>query len=168
MNRDVSRFENLLIEEMKGEFGDDQVRVDHALQVLEFAREIHGSEGGDPLTVVAAAVLHDIGIQEAERKHGSSSGRYQELEGPPIAKKIMEGLDLGGETIEHVCRIVGNHHSARDIDTLEFRILWDADWLVNIPYMYGDYDKERLRRLVGRVFKTDAGRDKARKIFLEE
>ena len=44
-------------------------------------------EGGDPRIVVAAAVLHDIGIQEAERKHGSSGPQGQELEGPPIARR---------------------------------------------------------------------------------
>ena len=49
--------------------------------------------------VRAAAILHDIGIHEAERKHGSSSGRLQELEGPPIARAILEAsnVDLADE-----------------------------------------------------------------------
>ncbi len=118
---------------MKAQFGDDRRRIDHALRVLASAEEIIRTEAGDPRVVFAAAILHDIGIQEAERRHGSAAGTYQELEGPPIARRIMTGLGVDGATIEHVCRIVGSHHSAGDIDTPEFRIVWDADWLVNIP-----------------------------------
>ncbi len=158
--------EGKLIESMKNEFGEDRRRIAHALEVLGFAKEILAKEGGDELTVLAAAVLHDIGIHEAERKHGSSSGRWQEIEGPPIARRIMEGLEIDGETIEHVCRIVANHHSAREIDTPEFRVIWDADWLVNIPNECGDFDEEKLRKLVDRIFKTDAGREKAEELFL--
>ena len=47
--------------------------------------------------VRAAAVLHDIGIREAERKHGSSAGKYQEVEGPPIARRILEKLSVDPE-----------------------------------------------------------------------
>lgn len=116
--------------------------------------------------VVAAAVLHDIGIQEAERKHGSSAPKYQEIEGPPIARRILE--DCGGlnaPDTDHVCRIVGSHHSARDIDTPEFRIVWDADWLVNFrdvyPCEFGTDCKTRGKQCVDRInrlFRTATGR----------
>jgi len=70
--------------EMRKLFGEDQKRIDHALSVLSFAEQILNDEPGDREVVVAAALLHDIGIHEAERKYGSSAGRYQEIEGPPI------------------------------------------------------------------------------------
>ncbi len=66
----------------------------------------------------------------------------------------MEGTGFESSTIEHVCRIVGSHHSGSDIDTLEFRILWDADWLVNIPYEFADSNKDELKGIIGRIFKT--------------
>ncbi|MHB9026149.1 MAG: HD domain-containing protein [Armatimonadota bacterium] len=157
-----------LIAAMKEEFGDDQPRVTHALKVLEYAEEIILAEKADPRVVFAAAVLHDIGIQEAERKHGSSAGNYQEIEGPPIARRIMDTIGLDDATIDHVCRIVGSHHSANDIDTPEFRILWDADWLVNIPEIYADADADRLRDVVSKVFKTGTGRNIATRLFLGE
>ena len=155
-----------LITEMKALFGRDQERIGHALAVFEHAKELVRKEGGDPRVVLAAAVLHDIGILEAERKHGSAAGRYQEHEGPPIARKIMEDLDLDAEMIEHVCRIVGSHHTAKDIDTIEFRILWDSDWLVNLPDEYLDADQDSLEGLIERIFKTDTGREKAGRLFL--
>ncbi len=154
-----------LIQAMKDEFGSDQKRITHALLVLEHAQAILREEGGDPKVVLAAAVLHDIGIQEAERKYGSSAGHYQEIEGPPIAKRIMEEIGLDNSTIEHVCKIIANHHSARDIDTLEFRILWDADWLVNLGEEH--YGEEKLKSFIEKTFKTKTGKERAFKLFLK-
>ena len=58
-----------VIAAMRGTFGDDGRRIEHALRVLEFAERILVTETADPVVVKAAAVLHDIGIHEAERKH---------------------------------------------------------------------------------------------------
>jgi HD superfamily phosphodiesterase len=147
-----------LIAEMKATFGTDSRRIEHALKVLQHADAILAREGGDPVVVKAAALLHDVGIPEAERKHGSAAGRFQELEGPPVAREIMQRLEMDEETIEQVCRIVGSHHSAKDVDTPEFRIIWDADNLVNIPEEHPQADRGTLARLIERRLRTQAGR----------
>lgn len=157
-----------LVEAMKALFGDDERRICHALKVLEFADRIVEHEKADPLVVKAAAVLHDIGIQEAERKHGSSAGKYQEIEGPPIARRVLEVLSVDPERVAHVCKIVGSHHSARDIDTLEFRIIWDADWLVSLPEERPGLAGSELDAFIERTFKTGAGRQIAKEAFLPE
>ncbi len=154
------------IEAMKRFFGDDARRIAHALKVLSYARRIQAEEGGSKLVVETAAALHDIGIRECERRYGSTAGNLQEIEGPPIAKRIMEGLGYPEDVVSHVCAIVANHHSARDIDTLEFRIVWDSDWLVNIPEEVGLEDREKLERVVKKIFRTSAGRELASREFL--
>jgi len=156
-----------LIDEMKKVFAGDQKRIEHALAVLNYAEQIQATEGGDPLIVRAAAILHDIGIHEAERKYNSSAGKYQEIEGPPIAREILAKFDLDEAVVEHVCKIIANHHSAKDIDTLEFRIIRDADWLVNIPAEFSDVGREKLQNLIDRVFKTQRGRQIAVESFLK-
>ncbi|MBW8039749.1 MAG: HD domain-containing protein [Planctomycetes bacterium] len=155
-----------LKDEMKEVFAGDQKRIEHALSVLNYSEQIREAEGGDPLVVKAAAILHDIGIVEAERKYDSSAGKYQELEGPPLAEGILKRYDLKAETIEHICRIIANHHSAKDIDTAEFRIVWDADWLVNIPTDFPEASKEKLQEIIDKTFKTCKGRQIALEIFL--
>ena len=127
-----------LITEMKKVFKEDSKRIEHALAVLDYAEQIRLAQGGDLLIVQAAAILHDIGILEAEEKYSSAAGKYQEIEGPPIARKILAKYGLGTAAIQHICEIIANHHSAKDIDTIEFRIIWDADWLVNIPVEFPD------------------------------
>ena len=143
---------------MKAVFGSDQKRVNHALQVLSYAEQILRAEGGDELIVQAAAILHDIGIIQAERKHGSSAGRYQEIEGPPIAREILQDLDFDPAPIDHICRIIANHHSAREIDTLEFRIIWDADWIVNIPEEWPSKTPQQIHDSIEKTFRTPTGR----------
>jgi hypothetical protein len=157
-----------LIERMKAVFGDDRRRIDHALKVLEYADAIMKSERNlSAIVVRAAAVLHDIGIHEAERKHGSSAGKYQELEGPPIARQILQEQNADPEEIEHICRIVANHHHAKSIDTPEFRVVWDADWLVNIPDEFDLKDRPRIERLIARVFRTEGGRRIAKTVLTQ-
>jgi len=166
---DTPEIRESLIARMKSVFGDDSRRIDHAMKVLGYAESIvDSSPGVRSLVVRAAAILHDIGILAAERKHGSSSGRYQEIEGPPIAREILEAMFIDPQTIDHVCRIVANHHSARDIDTPEFRIVWDADWLVNIPDEYDTSDSTSMSELINKVFKTQMGRTIAQELFLRK
>ena len=155
-----------LIREMKDVFGADQKRINHALAVFNYAEQILSTEGGDPLIVKAAAILHDIGIHEAERKHGSSAGKYQEIEGPPIAREILSKYELDEDIVEHICKIIANHHSGKEIDTLEFKIIWDADWLVNIPAEFSDVAREKIQNLIDRVFKTSQGHQMAVELFL--
>ena len=150
-----------LIREMKKVFGDDEHRIRHAYKVLDFAEQILKGEQADPLVVRAAAVLHDIGIHEAESKHGSAGGKYQEIEGPPIARRILEATGVDEERTDHVCRIIADHHSASSMDTPEFRILWDADNLVNLFAEASGPPGGDAEDMIDRVFKTPAGRELA-------
>ncbi len=155
-----------LIRAMKQVFGRDQRRIHHALKVNEYAQEILRAEGGDPRVVTAAAILHDIGIPASEKKHGSAAGRFQEKEGPPVARAIMTDFEVPADVIDHVTKIIANHHSARDIDTPEFRIIWDADWLVNLPDEFDLSDKAKTAARIDKLFKTETGRKKARELHL--
>jgi len=156
-----------LISEMKKVFAADDKRINHALAVLGYAEKIQAAEHGDSFVVEAAAILHDIGIGKAERKYGSSAGKYQEIEGPPIAKEILRRLEIASDPVEHICRIIANHHSARNIDTAEFRIIWDADWLVNLQAGFPDLSNAEKAKMAEIIFKTSKGREIALGLFSE-
>ena len=153
------------IEAMRREFAGDDKRIDHALAVLSHAEDIMKAEGGDPKVVLTASILHDIGIKEAEKKHGSAAPKYQELEGPAIAKRILREIGLPEAAVSDVVEIVGAHHSARCRDTVEFRTVWDADHLVNLPEEHPELEGEKLERFIEKTFRTETGKQKARKLF---
>lgn len=93
-NKDITAMTDALIREMKEYFAEKQGLIKHTLAVYGYAEQIRQVEGGDTLVVRAAAIYHDIGIPEAKRVHGSTAGKYQEIEGPPIARNILTKLDL--------------------------------------------------------------------------
>lgn len=63
-------------------FGDDRRRLATPGGCCGTPRGSWEGDGADRDTVRAAAMVHDIGIPDAERKYGSAAGPYQELEGP--------------------------------------------------------------------------------------
>ena len=157
-----------LVRAMEAYFGEDSKRINHAHRVTEYAEELLKGEGGDYSIVIGASVLHDIGIHQAEKKHGSAIGKYQEQEGPPIAREILTRLGVEQSQIEEICQIIAHHHSPGVITTKNFAVLYDADWLVNLKDEYDIQDRAKLNNIIERVLLTQSGKTLARKIYLSE
>lgn len=153
---------------MEACFGSDARRIAHAHQVADYARELLESIDADATVTLAAAYLHDIGIPEAERKYASCAGPYQEQEGPPVARALLEGLGAEEAFIATVCALVGAHHTPGAIDSAEFRILWDADALVNLAEIVPGKNPDRLRSIVQRSLVTPPGQRRALALYLPD
>jgi putative nucleotidyltransferase with HDIG domain len=153
--------------EMKRYFRQDFKRIGHAMRVARYAQKIAMEEGADLAVVLAAAYLHDIGIKEAERKYNSSAARYQEEEGPPIAREILTRLGAREELVEEVCDIVGHHHHPREEETLNFRALYDADLITNLEEKQKERpsDTEKLSNIIDKSFLTKTGKRVAREVL---
>jgi HD superfamily phosphodiesterase len=123
------------IEKMKGYFQDDRF-IEHTLKVLTRAEQICEGEKIDAPFILHVAslgsIFHDIGIPEALKKHSSMEAPYQEQEGPPVARKLMDEVGIRPDILERVCYIVGHHHTAEKVDGLDFQVIWEADFIVNI------------------------------------
>jgi HD superfamily phosphodiesterase len=146
------------IDKMITYFKGDVRRINHALKVYGFSINISDMDGvseRDRIIISLSAILHDIGIHEAERKHNSTSGKYQELEGPPIAKDILQGIGVPNDIIDRVCFLIGNHHSYQNIDGLDFQILIEADFLVNI--FEDNMSRDSVLSIRDKYFKTNNG-----------
>ncbi|MBW2266170.1 MAG: HD domain-containing protein [Deltaproteobacteria bacterium] len=154
--------------EMKRYFGHDFKRIGHAAGVARYAERIVKEEKGHPAVVLCAAYLHDIGIREAERKYNSTAARYQHKEGPPVAREILTILGAREELIEEVCDIVGHHHWPRKEETLNFKIIYDADLVVNLEEQQKEEGagSERLAGIIDKKMFTEAGKKLARKVLL--
>jgi len=150
---------NELIKKMIEYFQTDVRRINHALKVFDFASIIADEQSIDKKTkeiIIYTAILHDIGIKNAEKKYNSSIGKYQEIEGPPIASKILSDLNISEEIIDRTCYIIGNHHFYTKIDGMDFQIIVEADMLVNI--FEDDMSKNATEKSYENIFKTEAGK----------
>ena len=154
--------------EMKLYFKSDFKRIGHAAKVARYAEKIVQEEKGDPAVALSAAYLHDIGIKEAERKYQSTSAEFQHKEGPPIAREILTNVNAPEPLIEEVCDIVGHHHTPREAETANFKVVYDADLIVNLEEQRKakPIESETLAKIIDKQFLTQSGRDLARTILL--
>lgn len=155
-----------LIDEMIAYDKGDPRRIQHFMKVHDFARTIGQLEGLDEQTLYileSAAVVHDIGIHVCEEKYGSCEGKLQEKEGPAIAKELLERLGYEQEVINRICYLVGHHHTYTNIDGVDYQILVEADFLVN---MYEDgVSPDAVRKAYQNIFQTENGRKICRNMF---
>jgi predicted HD phosphohydrolase len=154
--------------EMKRYFKNDFKRIGHASRVARYAERIGKKEKGMLAVILTAAYLHDIGIHEAEKKHGSTAAEFQEAEGPAIARSILEKLGAKEELIKEVCDIIGHHHHPRANDSINFKVVYDSDLLENIDEKQkkSPVSKEKIETMIEKSFLTDSGREAAREVLL--
>lgn len=155
-----------LIDEMIAYDKGDPRRIQHFMKVHDFARTIGQLEGLDEQTLYileSAAVVHDIGIHVCEEKYGSCEGKLQEKEGPALAKEMLERLGYEQEVINRICYLVGHHHTYTNIAGVDYQILVEADFLVN---MYEDgVSPDAVRKAYQNIFQTENGRKICRNMF---
>ena len=154
--------------EMKRYFKSDFKRIGHAMRVARHAETIGRGERGNLAVILCAAYLHDIGIHEAERKYQSTAAKYQEKEGPAIAESILKKLGAKDALASEVVNIVGHHHHPRDRETTNFKVLYDADLIVNLEEKHKEspISSEQLAGIIEKSFLTESGRMEAGKVLL--
>jgi hypothetical protein len=148
-------------------FGKDMKRINHLIKVYGFAKTLGELEGLDEKTqkiLEIASITHDIGIKISEIKYNSSSGYYQQLEGPNEARILLEGLGIEDIIIDRVCWLIAHHHTYLNIDKPDYQILVEADFLVNA--CEDDMDKKAIENIKIKVFRTESGKRLLESIYM--
>lgn len=155
-----------LIKEMITYYSGDPKRIQHFIKVHSFAKTIGLLEKLDKhtlYTLETAALVHDIGIKLCEQKYGDCNGKLQELEGPAVARGFLEDLGYEEDVMDRVCFLVAHHHTYDKVDNMDYQILIEADFLVN---MYEEkLDKKSIELAFQRIFKTPSGRFLCKQMF---
>ena len=148
----------------------DPKRIQHFIKVHSFAAMIGQKENLDETTqfiLEAAAYTHDIGIKPAEEKYGRCDGKLQEQEGPIVAQKMLSEVGIENYMIERICYLIGNHHTYDHVEGMDYQILIEADFLVNM--LEDDMSERSIRKAYEQIFKTASGKKLCRVMFgLEE
>lgn len=158
LKNDMKEKTSTIINEMISYYAGDVRRINHFLKVFSFAKsigELESLEDDTQYILEIAAIMHDIGIKVSEKKYNSSAGNYQEIEGPPVAKKILTKLNFDENLIDRICFLIGHHHTYNNIDGIDYQILIESDFLVNI---YEDeIEVTQVKTIKDKYFKTKAG-----------
>lgn len=134
----INRLHMAMIELYKG----DAKRIQHFCKVHSYARLIAQMENVDDQSlfiIETAALTHDIGIHICEEKYGECGGKLQEKEGPAIAARL------------------------NNIDGIDYQILVEADFLVNI--CDDNLAKDAALKAYNNIFKTESGKKICREMF---
>lgn len=157
-----------IIHAMISYYSGDVRRINHFLKVYSFAKTIGELENLDEETqniLEIAAITHDIGIKLSEEKYNSSAGNYQQIEGPPEARKLLSDLNIENTIIERVCFLIAHHHTYHNITGVDYQILVEADFLVNA---YEDnMDMIAIEGVKNKLFQTVTGKSLLERMYLE-
>ena len=130
------RMDTLLIAMMEHEAPDAE-GIQHLLKVHEFARLIG-------------------------RMEGLPAGLQETLE----AAAVVHDIGIHPAVIERVAYLVGRHHTYTDIDGVDYQILVEADFLVNL--FENDEPPQARQAVYRRVFRTESGKRLFRAMFAPE
>lgn len=140
-------------------YGGDAKRIQHFCKVHSYSKLIAEMENVAPETkfiLEAAALTHDIGIHICEEKYGSCEGTLQEKEGPAIADDLLSSLGFEVEVIERVKYLIAHHHTYTGIDGIDYQILVEADFLVNL--FEDNCSKDAVKSACEKIFRTASGK----------
>jgi len=153
--------------EVKRYFKTDFKRIGHAVKVARCAEAIGKKEQGDLSVVLAAAYLHDTGLKKVDADDNTGGKQDHEKQSAVIARKILEKLNANEQLIEQVCTIINHHHHPTEEDDLNFKILFDADLIVNLEEgeKEGTMEKAEIKTAIDLKCLTAAGREEAEKRF---
>jgi len=157
--------EKILLAMIRHDAGDPE-RIHHFLKVHNFARLIALGEQLEPrmqFLVETIAAVHDIGIHQAEKIYGCDAGKYQEELGPAEADEMLSALDLPRDIIDRVMYVVGHHHTYTAIDGIDYQILVEADFLVNLHE--NALPVSAQKNAYETIFKTETGKHLCRELF---
>ena len=149
-------------------YAGDVRRVNHFLKVYGFAKAIGEKEllsPEDQFILETAALTHDIGIRNSALKYGSTAGPYQETEGPPEARCLLEKLGFTPSVIDRVCWLIAHHHTYGALEGLDHAILVEADFLVNA--FEDGMTIAAVRSVRDKVFVTGTGKKYLRLLYAD-
>ena len=124
----------------------------HTRVAHQYALDLLETEAGDKKIVEPAVILHDVGWSRlqpeeikvafgvnAQGEKGKQLNRIHEVEGAGIAREILTKLDYNRPSTDEIARIIERHDSGKNPQTIEEKIVKDADrhWRVSrIGYYY--------------------------------
>lgn len=158
----IAMLRNVMIE---WEIGEPK-RMQHFFKVHTLAKLIAEGENlkADTLyTLEVAALIADIGVKLAKAQDFKAPIELQDKEGVVAAKKTLMALKFDGEIVERVVFMIGNRRDLDNIKGMDFRILLEAEYLVNLYEQLAKKDTFIIANK--KVFKTKTGTALFKKMY---
>jgi len=138
----------------RGDLPHAQVSHRYALRLLE-------AEGGESSIVEPAVILHDVGWSQltplqiriafgvrAGGEEAERLNRIHEQEGAAIARQVLQSLNYNPQWIERISSLIERHDSGDQPDSLEEKLVKDADklWRFSPFGFWNEIERQGLDR----------------------
>lgn len=162
----MNKISKLILEMINFDSGEPEL-IQHFIKVHQFAKLIGNMEDISSYNMEnleLASIVHDIGIKVSMEKYGKCNGKLQEQEGPICAVELLNKLGFKQAIIERVSYLVAHHHTYSNIQGIDYQILVEADFLVNL--YENQNNKGDIQNNYNRIFKTESGRKICSQMFM--
>ena len=156
--------------EMKRYFKKDFARIGHATKVARYAERIGKHELANLAVVLPAAYLREVGRPAALAVSTEAGSQPHDHGAAEVARAILERLKAKQALIEAVCAIIGRPADSADGESLEFKVVADAERIVQLQRQQKSdpLGPDQLGDLIESSFRTEGGRREARSALIEE
>jgi hypothetical protein len=144
-----------LIQWAQGQFPGRPAAFARVLRAFQHAKELILQEGGNPRIAVCGAILL-----------AASNGGHDSLDVLcRHAEEVLAGVGIELDTLEQVARLVASCANGEELDTIEFRVVRDAETLSRLLAEPFEGGPEQWEAQLQANLRTDAAKDRARAIF---
>ena len=139
-------FKDRIAIEVKRYLGSNFKKISRLMKIARYVEQIIKDEIANPGLILAAAYLHDIGVDEAENL--------------AIAREILSKLGAKEGMVEEVCNLISDIQHANKDKTINHKILNDAITLADIEDKSKDVfiDKDLAVKIEGDLITETAKR----------
>lgn len=134
----------------------------HARVSHQYCLKLLQEEGGNHRIVEPAVILHDVGWSKLtppeikmaygvriSGKEAERLNRIHEIEGAAIAGHLLQDLDYDPTLTEQITAMISRHDSGKDPESLEEKLLKDADklWRFSAIGFWNEIERQGLDSL---------------------
>ena len=92
--------------------------------------------------------------------------RAKEQEGPIVAQRMLSDVGIENYLIDRICYLIGHHHTYDNIEGLDYQILVEADFLVNL--YEDDVNRHGIEQAYQQIFRTQTGKEIFNQMYTDE
>lgn len=155
-----------ITEKMIAFFEGDLHEINHFLKVWAYAKtigELESLNAESQYILEVSAIIHDIACPLCRKKYGNADGKHQEEESEPLVTEFLQGCGLTEKQTERIVYLVSHHHTYTNVNSREYQILLEADYLVNAEELR--YSSESIANARNHIFKTKSGKTLLKSIY---
>ena len=115
-----------LIHALEERFQSDRPRFTQTLKVFQFAKSLVVKQGGNPLVVLAAALLLELAVHHSPDAPSPENLDEGSADGIAEARGLLKQSGLDEETLQRIDDILTSYCAGRELYTPEFRVVCEA------------------------------------------